>query len=134
MKEQIVSFETAKLAKEKGFNEAVREVYDIYSGTLEEEKRLNKFNGEDFLVSAPTQSLLHKWLREEHNIWINIIPEPYSHGSEICMSILYVGMEKRVLPSGDTMEDSTFVRYCKKKYEEALEDGLRTALKLIEEH
>lgn len=38
MEKQLISFETAKLAKEKGFDE------------------------------APTQSLIQKWLREKHGI------------------------------------------------------------------
>ncbi len=110
-KEEIVSFETAKLAREKG---------------------LDKFNGEDFLVLAPTQSLLQKWLREEHNIWINILPECYSYGLQINMAILCVEMDGEKAKSthkstgwwGDNGEYPT--------YEDALEDGLQQALKLIE--
>lgn len=93
MEEQLISFETAKLAKEKGFpfdedNTEIdfytdnyglcrenSEYHNLYSVTL------NKFiqdwdrkYKEGNHYPASTQSLLAKWLREEHKIHINIEP------------------------------------------------------------
>jgi len=62
MEESTVSFETAKLDKEKGFNQG-RFNYPKY----DEEGNVH-FIGFNKGYSAPTQSLLQKWLREKHNI------------------------------------------------------------------
>ena len=76
MEEKIISFECAKLAKEKGFDERV---WDYYSNSNTElirgilDNGMIKYNKDpDYLgvYSAPTQSLLQKWLREEHNLHI----------------------------------------------------------------
>lgn len=74
--EDYVSFETAKLLKEKGFNEKVICYYDD-GGSL----NLNKFvefqccnqgYGSN-IFAAPTLQMAMKWLREVHNLCI----EPY---------------------------------------------------------
>jgi hypothetical protein len=74
MTDKLISFETAKLAKEKGFNIPVNGVY-VDNGTLsfardndETDYNWNERKG----YSAPTQSLLQKWLREKHDIHVNI--------------------------------------------------------------
>ena len=36
MEEKVITFETAKLAKEKGFNEIVNNIYDLYGRTIRE--------------------------------------------------------------------------------------------------
>jgi hypothetical protein len=50
MKEQLITFKTAKLAKEKGFD-------------------LNRHINDE---CSPTQSLLQKWLRDKHNIHLTV--------------------------------------------------------------
>ena len=74
MEEQLITFETAKLAKEKGFKSATSrqynskgEDYHPLSIGIQDEEYLKRF-------PAPTQSLLQKWLREKHGIHIEIIP------------------------------------------------------------
>lgn len=71
MEDQLISFETAKLAKEKGFTYCTNKVYDtkrsIEFAILGSSVYNNNFRG--FIV-APTQSLLQKWLREKYNIHI----------------------------------------------------------------
>ena len=71
--EDYVSFETAKLLKEKGFNEEVRTFYNS-NGKLEDcafSLNHNLDIGSGF-TSAPSQSLALKWLREIHNRHISI--------------------------------------------------------------
>lgn len=72
--EDFVSFETAKLLKEKGFNEKVICYYDD-GGSL----NLNKFvefqccnqgYGSN-IFAAPTLQMAMKWLREVHNIMVS---------------------------------------------------------------
>jgi len=74
MKDEIISFETAKLAKEKGFN-------ILYNVAYCEQGILRTCNPDFYLVGyhnqglatlAPTQSLLQKWLREVHDIIIDV--------------------------------------------------------------
>lgn len=70
MQDQIISFETAKLAKEKGFNEQTWEKYQECNQVLSPSYLLS-IEFEEF-IKAPTQSLLKKWLREKYNIYIQI--------------------------------------------------------------
>lgn len=86
MKETLILFDTAKLAKEKGFNETVEDYYvnkQLFFTDTQNYYDLIKDNGyvpywkninllfEQY--SAPTQALLQKWLREVHDIHISII-------------------------------------------------------------
>jgi len=113
MQEELIQFETAKLAKEKGFDVQYPNGR-YFNGRL--------ITGENIMgIAAPTQSLLQKWLRDEHKIDI---------GVNIDINNLY---EVSVLYKDDCnyygdmqMDDQGF-----KTYEEGLELGLQEALKLI---
>lgn len=70
MKEQLINFETAKLAKEKGLNEYCSSFYSLNSVTNEFDLydcnnnwKEHKNSNNPISISAPTQSLLQKWLR-----------------------------------------------------------------------
>jgi hypothetical protein len=137
MEEELVSFETAKLAKEKGFNIPVIKHYTPKGYCNESEgyqtERLEESNwndgmgsyptlSKDVCCSAPTQSLLQKWLREVYNT--HLMVEPFYN-------------EQKVLVYGfdlitERIEEETIVEKGFKTYEEALEVGLQEALKLIE--
>lgn len=67
MEDKLIDFDTAKLAKKKGFNLETVKSYDN-KGTLSSIKTDNSLD----IISAPTQSLLKKWLREKFNIIISI--------------------------------------------------------------
>ena len=73
--EDYVSFEIAKLLKEKGFdNEYTNAFYDK-SGSLYFIDILSDFSehpDNDSDIAASTLYVAMKWLREEHNIAINI--------------------------------------------------------------
>lgn len=121
MEEQLISFETAISAKEKGFfNGGLRDYYDI-KGNLIYKDNHNKFISYD--ISAPTQSLLQKWLRERHKIYILVYVMEDSDGS-----IYFDYGLKQIVNwlSDKSCEPNMF-----KTYEEALEFGLKEALKLI---
>lgn len=83
--EDYVSFEVAKLLKEKGFNEQCTYMYDsqhkLYS-TFEQCRQVTRSNSDwihyvgqlDIVpIAAPTHQMTLKWLREVHNLCI----EPY---------------------------------------------------------
>ena len=79
MEDTLITFETAKLAKKKGFKEGSRKGY-LPNG----ETGISHYNSlcyndkEDYPTkyAAPTQSLLAKWLREKYDIEINITRMP----------------------------------------------------------
>ena len=76
--EDYVSFETAKLLKEKGFNESCTHVCNIESGKiLEADFYTCKYvynswldKNEPQLIAVPTIQMAMKWLREVHSIHI----------------------------------------------------------------
>lgn len=79
MEEQIISFETAKLAKEKGFRENSRGKYYTEKGRISYCEKLSIMSGrcrsevsEHKECFAPTQSLLQKWIEVEHDIYAYI--------------------------------------------------------------
>jgi hypothetical protein len=135
MKDEIVSFDTAKLAKEKGLVSGIT-VYHTYCigfgiGTeneIQPDKKLlteykrDNVKGQFHLALAPTQSLLQRWLREVHKIDIEI---------EVTLDDNckreYVGW---ILTENSPFIDAKDDDY-KSSYEEALEAGLQEALKLI---
>lgn len=75
MKDIGITFETAKLAKEKGFTLGTvgSHTYTYY----QDDGRLGPVDWGHLNQDSPAfvpQSILQKWLREEHNIAIIIIP------------------------------------------------------------
>ena len=74
IQEAYVTFEAAKLLKEKGFNEPCRWAYDPNSSSFAKnfsEPRNSELSGYEY--SKPTQAMAMAWLRETHNINIDIV-------------------------------------------------------------
>lgn len=67
IQEAYVSFETAKLLKEKGFNEPTLGNYYI-DGRFEESCRVNWNEYFKTPINAPTQQMAMRWLREEFDL------------------------------------------------------------------
>jgi len=150
MKEQLISFKIAKLAKKKGFNEPCLYGYDsscfdrlvVLSDDREDLKRNSDFEEgviptdegdiKFYLYTAPTQSLLQKWLREEHDM--HILIEPFYDGDDVMtaplkfISTIFYTREEQVAKTIDEKpKDSDIFN----SYENALEDALFESLKLI---
>ena len=76
MTEDYVNFETAKLLKEKGFDETCTHVCNIESGKiLEADFYTSRYvynswldKNEPQLIAVPTLQMAMKWLREVHHI------------------------------------------------------------------
>ena len=137
LKEKLISYETAKLAKEKGFknacdwfvnkdNEYIFMPDFMYPNnsefTYDPENDPEVIEWEEMMKTlflAPTQSLLQKWLREVHEISIKI--DDYYTNSR-------VRFDYNVCELG-SQEDNPVGIF--ETYEEALEIGLQEALKLI---
>jgi len=74
MKDELVSFEVAKLAKEKGFNIPCRSKYTVMKTKRKftTNSMLSRVSTKDNVYAVPTLSLLQRWLREKHNIHIHL--------------------------------------------------------------
>ena len=119
MKDEIVSYETAVLAKEKGFNEYCEKRYKkkrLINSTTP--KYVQATYGMLPLIEgvyhAPAQSLLQKWLRDEKIVNVEINLEEFN--TTLYYSCTIFG---------------TDYKYTNGIYELALEKGLRQALRLI---
>lgn len=126
MIEQLVSFDTAKLARQKRFNIG----YESYNNI----GQLNAFgmaggyydysdkSFEGNTWAAPTQSLLQKWLREVHKI-------------HIVIGLDENGYALTLEEDCDDLEDREVTKFkyysVYNTYELALEAGLIEGLKLI---
>ena len=129
MEDTIVSFEVAKLLKEKGYTDIVGVIkgkhYYNYKGEVDGDqldfikaslKKENLTLVENY--SAPTLSLAQKWLREVHNLEINIQSDMLGY------YMFLVNRDKllRVKVEGNNIFQT---------YELALEQGILEALNLI---
>jgi len=135
MKEQLVSFETALLAKEKGFT-ITECFYGINSSMIYDVNKKAKpsyQNTQEDEVDAPTQSLLQKWLRDEYGIHIELRANMTKN--DLTTSENYMIVIKDITDNRHTLYDSPQTISEKDSnttnYEQALEQGLQEALKLI---
>jgi hypothetical protein len=74
LKEDLISFETSKLAYKANFTFKGR-MHDWFNTTLpyhEDGTRNIDFNYKGELYPAPTQNLLKKWLRVKHNLLVEV--------------------------------------------------------------
>lgn len=140
MTEELITFKTAKLAKEKGFPMYYSSPNRVYDNGSVKNNAFSNYAHSDHpgrFFPAPTQNLLQKWLRENHHIDISIITN-YSHykngdltGNKTYRTgIIYI--ENKLIESffiRPIKDRFNFVEY--KTYEEALEFGLIEGLKLI---
>jgi len=139
--EDIVGFDLAKLAYEKGFDLPCREAYDS------EYKELNSsifYNGNQFFeiedienaltnsghthYLAPTQSQLQMWLSNKYNIIVVAFPHYDADyeiwGQDIIWDTLW---SYAIWDAFKFNKDATDFQ----SYGDALEDGLTEALKII---
>ena len=95
--EDYVSFETAKLLKEKGFDGDTASCYILEDSThhimsdkvvQSEYYESQDSNEHGHLIQAPTLQMAIKWLREEYKIMITIIPQEVNVGVDrMCYAI-----------------------------------------------
>ena len=124
MEDTRINFETAKLAKEKGFPQSRKA-----KGKFRDDGSIESLGIGGAMIDTckewyerPTQSLLAKWLREKYNLYTE--------------SQMYIeeGLYKFKYDIKSDFEYDLIVlkeKYNFSTYEEALEIGLQEALKLI---
>ena len=147
MKEQLISVETAKLAKEKGFNEETFGHHYIdnnddhlfphaitgfnealkWNSILEDSFFKALYRGLEIkeIISVPTQSFLQQWLREKHNIECYVVP--FYRFGEIGYQAYYGNVFTDFKPL--TGEIGGYLSH--NTYEKAFDAGLQESLKLI---
>lgn len=129
MKDTLINFETAILAKEKGFNieqlkgfwfnskfhkdgQEIEFLQDVKNSKILRLRESETFEIGNPFVYRPTQFLLAKWLREVHKI--NVYCSPCQHDENLWYNNI-----------------ASHIPVFTGKYEEALELGLYQALLLI---
>ena len=122
MEEQLISFDTAKLAKEKRF---LKEWADL--AYKKDDQKLYGDTGIYTDYPAPTQSLLQKWLREIHKIFINII---YDGNDEVFRVQIVKQNNYNIRKVLFIKKEDYIIEFF--TYEEAMEKGLQEALKLLD--
>lgn len=160
MKEQLISLETATLAKEKQFQEYTSyfytkenglcsidtdgEILNIYNDDLtfkdsiwdcngdfwyneiEDEEGIYAQTYEPIKYPAPTQSLLQKWLREAHQLHLEIQVQDYVETPKFYWNIFGTYKNNKIIRCIANSPREDYV-----SYEEALEAGLQKALSYI---
>ena len=125
MIEEIIDFETAKLAQSKGCDVTAsigdsHRIYD-YRGNLTSIhfcQQPNYVSADIPIYIAPTLALLQQWLREVHRIHIAILPKTTPSNTVVYYS--YKGTVK------------TDWKMCKERYEEALAEQIKESLMKLE--
>lgn len=99
--EDYVSYEVAKLLKEKGFNEICSRYYNSQFNemrTVGDICMMNWNSISDEYISIPTLQMAMKWLREEYKIFICIVfleePDMYGFTIEDTLSKKYLATSK----------------------------------------
>ena len=142
MEDEIVSFETAMLLKEKGFNEPCSFYYEdneLYklayyhgdgTGFARNNSPINdRLLCEEMQCTAPTQSLAQKWLREDRNITFNA--NPHSNDGKIIYVITIKVISSNKYVDFNVMMDTSNKAIMFDTYEDAIESGLKYCLKSI---
>ena len=127
MKEELIKFETAKLAIERGFDAS--KLLDIdYDNPLGFGSNYNPKEGQVWYLDIP-QSLLQRWLREKYNLQVIIIPFAEESNNEHSNTNYIYFLNNRHFYGFIDKSDGSIVF---NSYEEALEQGLQEALNFIQ--
>ena len=124
IEESYVSFNTAKMLKEAGFDVPCTSQYTDNGFGWNNLSRVN-YNSCESLFSRPTQALAARWLREVHRIVVDVAYIPPHVGRDV-WKYFVGGMDDMVWPGDYEPSDRKY-----ETYEEAMEVGLKEALKLI---
>jgi hypothetical protein len=149
--DKLISFSTAFLAKRKGFNQPC---YDYYFKEELQERFIAQYPNvgteavvylSDFVdtynlnlnkFAAPTQSHLQKWLREEYKCFVEVQYISHNDDDTPLTGFKYVAFVNyfKVSSFNENYNPESIDDYISSEfdtYEEALENGLFNALKLI---
>lgn len=118
--DELVSFETAKLAKEKGFNWICPHYFRLNNRELYKIFPCEDWSDIGDRINVPTKSLLQRWLREEKGFYVY----PLFDNDEL--SWTYVVREKR--------SDMWIPLISKMSYYDCFDEAMEDALKVVLEN
>ena len=137
--EDYVSFEVAKLLKEKGYNKKCNAVWEtgvcrecspklkITLGAYDEKDLMHNIDwSEQYEYLAPSLWNAQKWLREKHNISVEIYARENDWKFEICRTEGILIMDCACMSCTTMNNKGAF-----DTYEKALNEGIKEALKMI---
>lgn len=125
IEESYVSFETARLLKEAGFDVPCYMQYSDLGVQWDNAPYPENFNEDDWGYSCPTQALAARWLREVHRIVVDVAFIPPSVNGDVWQYFVEE-MDKMVWIGDFDPSDRKYATY-----EEAMEAGLKRGLELI---
>ena len=125
---EYVSYEVAKLLREKGYNEPTKGFYTtqgLFSYGVSDitNAKRNIYN----YISAPSLAQASKWLRERFSIFVTVFPV-YDRTCEI------IDYRVRLTEYSDLIDNKKgkLLPVWFEPYNQALNEGIKEALKLIE--
>ncbi len=133
MQEQRVRVETAQLAKQKGFNWECDTTLNCEEagnsiGTLD---KVTNSILLDYQYAFPTQSHLQTWLRKEHLIFVEVTISTYNEPVQLVTQIRKLNKDREYVMLVEGHYGPVYPHHRNDEYEQALEQGLQAALKLI---
>lgn len=123
--EDYVTYKVAKLLKEKGYNCPCKHYYRHDSKNIFESNWFlyNNINYDIVECTAPKLEDVSKWLREKHNLYVNVYIYNFKWTVDINRNMdCNINSLEAISYGGCGYFDS---------YEEALSEGIKEALKLI---
>lgn len=127
MTEELVTLKTAKILKEKGFNEFCKDIINDNGKLMEAVYRTNNDLPKSF-YSCPTQSIAQKWLREIRGVYVYVEPV-IGKRWKLSFCDFNVPTEESDWMENEINKGNGYKVYV--TYEEALEAGIQEALMLI---
>ncbi|MBU8982118.1 MAG: hypothetical protein E7G44_04970 [Phocaeicola vulgatus] len=127
MTEELVTLKTAKILKEKGFNEFCKDIINDNGKLMETVYRTNNDLPKSF-YSCPTQSIAQKWLREIRGVYVYVEPV-IGKRWKLSFCDFNVPTEESDWMENEINKGNGYKVYV--TYEEALEAGIQEALMLI---
>lgn len=139
--EDYVSFEVAKLLKEKGFDEICRKFYKCWPTNPKlyccdksqmfdycSNSSLSEFNyvGDEMNITAPTHQMAMKWLRNVHGIHIQAwcpVVDIDTNILGVKYNVVISNLKDYCLAFATDIEDNNY-----DSYEEAVDAGLKYTL------
>ena len=125
IQEEYVSFDVAKLLKEKGFNEECRTYYKVFPKNRiaaiyhsSENRGVSEDDPNEIL--CPTQQMTMRWLREEKGLFISIGNDDLDYNWQI------FDVKNRTKDLDPTCLTESYAGY--KTYEEACEAAIKYCL------
>lgn len=124
--EDYVSYDTAKLLKEKGFDERVKSYFtdDGLEGYMFGTGRKSNSELEECFYSRPTLQMAMKWLREVHHYYIQVMLDSWACGGHMGYYVVLQRTDNDFEMMLSDAVDEVFYQ----TYDEACEAGIRYCL------